>query len=301
MTTCRHLQELSRDLKCSLTGTLPPISNINHATSKPKSQIRPKKWSSKKYLEVIHVGNFVGEISTRERCDGVVDVGSGLVIKDLIFMSCIDTPVFVKQECTMVILVTLLCAQGYLSGHIASEFEIPVIGIESEESRVKTAQTSAAKGSDVSQTFACLRISENICQEIEPLVKGFDRSCLTALHACGDLTPWALKYFVATARCNVVAVVPCCYHKMECKNSNFPLSQSLKAELLRYEDTSFLINNWLWRLACQRAGATFLNEIRKETNNLFYRAILERYILNGNKFCFSYLGMLCYTYTTCTF
>src|SRR3989442_615775 len=69
----------------------------------------------------------------------------------------------------------------------------------------------------------------------------------------------------------------CCYHKMNLETSNFPMCQSFNFELRHYEDILFLKNQWLWRLASQRSGRKFLDNIAKETRNLFYRAVLENY------------------------
>lgn len=174
--------------------------------------------------------------------------------------------------------------KGYLSQHIASEFEISVAGIESDPSRVQTAskeyqlKNAGSSSSCAPQKYFCLRITENISEELNPIVGqlGIGNVCVTALHACGDLTPWAIKYFLNTDTCKMLAVVPCCYHKMNLETSNFPMCQSLRFELRNHEDVTFLKNQWLWRLASQRAGRKFLDNITKETRNLFYRAVLEK-------------------------
>jgi len=79
----------------------------------------------------------------------------------------------------------------------------------------------------------------------------------------------------------MLAVVPCCYHKMNLDTSNFPMCHSLRFILGSYEDVTFLKNQWLWRLASQRSGSKFLNNITKETQNLFYRAVLEKVCSTG--------------------
>ncbi len=166
------------------------------------------------------------------------------------------------------------------------------MGIESDPSRVQTAskeyQLKNADGLCSSQKFFCLRITENISEELNPIVGQLENVCVTALHACGDLTPWALKYFLNSDTCKMLAVVPCCYHKMNLETTNFPMCQSLRFELGNYDDDTFLKNQWLWRLASQRSGSKFLDNIEKETRNLFYRAVLE-------KACFTSTGM----YATC--
>ncbi|CAL8095073.1 unnamed protein product [Orchesella dallaii] len=245
--SCQEIQGLSEGLKDGYSNALPSHSTCNKNLNLDNLKL-PKKWNLKKYLEVAYVGNFVGHLCSQEQCDAVVDIGSGL---------------------------------GYLTSHLASHFELAVVGVESDPSRVTAAETAYRSTlnscSTGSQTYCCLQITENMSQEIEPCLRNYNKVCICALHACGDLTPWSLKHFIGTDSCKLLAVAPCCYHKMSMNSSSFPMSNSLISELGMYDDRSFLINQWLWRLASQRAGKNFLNDIRKETENLFYRAILEKF------------------------
>lgn len=161
-----------------------------------------------------------------------------------------------------------------------------MVGLESDPSRVKTATNESLpvqpNVSSGTTSFVCMRITENISEEISPYIENYNSLCITALHACGDLTPWSLNHFIKTSSCKMIAVVPCCYHKMDVNTKNFPMSSYLTQELTNYEDASFLKNQWLWRLASQRAGNQFLNDICKETKHLFYRAVLEIICEKGN-------------------
>jgi len=63
------------------------------------------------------------------------------------------------------------------------------------------------------------------------------------------------------------------------------MSQKLKDMLLKnYHNPSFLQNLQLCRLASQRAGEDFLNDIQAETKRVFYRSLLELYVHKGTLF-----------------
>ena len=163
-----------------------------------------------------------------------------------------------------------------------------MLGVESKSDRLVSGQTKILPSTlnPTSVTHVNIELTSDISTQLQSHTESYENICLTGLHACGDLTPWSLNLFLNEPKYQLLAIVPCCYHKMNFQGnpevSSFPLSQMLKTQLNeQFVNHEFLQNQQLCRLASQRDRESFLNDIQAETNHVFFRSLLELYVHQG--------------------
>ncbi|XP_025830177.1 uncharacterized protein LOC112904413 [Agrilus planipennis] len=133
-------------------------------------------------------------------------------------------------------------------------------------------------------------ITENSLNVIEKLLKEYfadeikqkPRVCVVGLHACADLSVTMLDIFSKMSYFGVLAIMPCCYHRLKQKTNgeffNFPVSNVLKMLGTLYNGEEFLKVPFL-RLACQQTIEKFkslpLAERQKQSKSWMLRAILQ--------------------------
>lgn len=214
------MREVRRHSLASLTTTI-----TNHATvcGQKRIPVALQEWcmSRKKNHEVAVMGNVIAALGLQHNASHVVDLGSG---------------------------------KGYLSSYLTSAHAMTVLGIESAaqnnhraESRylqierasrarsnratrtedwVKQTTSSASAdpspGSMVVEGANFQTLTAKVDQDFDlrgALAQAFnadvDKVIVCGLHACGDLTPSALRLYVRCPQSKVLCLIGCCYHLIE--------------------------------------------------------------------------------------
>ncbi|VDD76648.1 unnamed protein product [Mesocestoides corti] len=107
------------------------------------------------------------------------------------------------------------------------------------------------------------------------------RYLLCGLHCCGDLSEAVIEAFLTDPNARGIALVGCCYHKME--DNTFPLSSSLQEAFTRNpEAVDPLQAKVTLRLACQWSPQQWARwtpeEVYEHRVRVFVRSILEVYL-----------------------
>lgn len=174
--------------------------------------------------------------------------------------------------------------QGYVSQLLNQRYGYKVIGLESDEKRIESALKRQKKYFPDSRNqinYIHHFVTENSCNLIQSLTSD-QPFVITGLHACADLTISAIKLFLNIENCKDLIIMPCCYHKMEIRDSNFinfPISKALNDVY-----KSDFINIPFMRLGCQRSSSGWSreNEDGSRIFHLLSRGIMEKYVKQGN-------------------
>ena len=169
-----------------------------------------------------------------------------------------------------------------------------VLGIEGDADRVHSANErqqelfpQSCKDVKYMQHFIDESSALNISEYLNENFNHFkDDVALIGLHACADLTITSIRLFFTIPQVKKLIIMPCCYHKLKCKNEkeflNIPLSQKLSKI---YKDHEF-INRCFLRLACNQTSSRWIEMTEKDhfdhAKNMFQRATLE-YLLKENE------------------
>ena len=123
------------------------------------------------------------------------------------------------------------CAgKGHLGRVLAQQFQLQVCSVEWQQSLCDQGSAMAEK-LELKQSFVCRDVLQD---PVGDLFKPHQQ--VVALHACGDLHR-SLLVHAATAQCQQLAVLPCCYHLQQATNYQ-PMSkaaQQSKLQLTRAE------------------------------------------------------------------
>eukprot|EP01063_Lacrimia_lanifica_P007800 TRINITY_DN1500_c0_g1_i1.p2 TRINITY_DN1500_c0_g1~~TRINITY_DN1500_c0_g1_i1.p2 ORF type:complete len:487 (+),score=157.57 TRINITY_DN1500_c0_g1_i1:1422-2882(+) len=223
--------------------------------AKPCSGVLSRNLCAKKVHEVERLAGAIEHVARAapEGVEVVVDVGSG---------------------------------GGYLPTMLAHGYGRTVVAVEaSQENNAKAKKRNAAIGKAVSGggRVACLPVFLRPGMSAEDLKAVIlsecgvalppGASCLTGLHACGDLTPLLLQLFVGSAVFTSLCVVGCCYYKMGWPAPQFPMSRAC-AEL----GLDGGIGPRAAKLGCENAekwGTMGAEEWAQTERLSMYRAVLE--------------------------
>lgn len=234
-----------------------PISKYNG--------ISPKKLHEIHKLSV-EIDSLIRSNGTHETESIIVDIGSGL---------------------------------GYLSQLLAQQFGYRVLGLEADADRVATARRRQSQyfANTMATVFYTQHFveSDRSAEFIErELIERFGislertRIALVGLHACADLTVTACRLFSKIPSASVLAIMPCCYHKMNVNGScfeNIPLSECMKRAVSESESWSVIINRPFLRLACQQTAARWVGMSAKQHEDhgrdMFERAVVECILEEG--------------------
>ncbi|GAB0096910.1 protein RRNAD1-like isoform X1 [Sergentomyia squamirostris] len=255
-------QSLDEDLKEFLRTILRlkvdiPIVQIKE-DDKDRRSI--KGISPKKMKEISSLSFQIHQICQKENIHNLVDLGSGL---------------------------------GYLCQMLFERHKYKILGVECDEERVKSARLRQEKYFPSSRD--CVKFVSHFVTEdsweflSQELKKAFEihpdntSLALVGLHACGDLTVTSVRIFQSTENIRVLAVMPCCYHKMEInsigKPLNFPLSQRFRTVLTSNPAGDEIPRRPFLRLACQQPASRWKRMSEEEHkihgNNMFRRAMLD--------------------------
>jgi SAM-dependent methyltransferase len=210
--------------------------------------------SAKKEHEIVNFANFIEARCKTIGVKSIVDIGSGL---------------------------------GYL-GEELTRRGFKVLGVEGSEGHSESAERR--KKVNDSHNFHTVHLHIDNSQEcLDNLNSLVDAdSCLVGLHCCGDLTPQLLNIFIKSQRFSSLMLVSCCYHKMrqtKDRFDNFPLSAQLSISVKNCKRPS-VFSGFMLRLGAQETKKRWLEmrleEHKKHTNNVGFRAILEK-VGNDNK------------------
>ena len=186
--------------------------------------------------------------------------------------------------------IVLFCSvQGYLSSMLAERCEsVSVIAVEGNKDRIQSSRKINNCSSNSNPQFSTfqqvyVKLDVNMSYQLSEFITNSQKLCITGLHSCGDLTPWTMKTFLCDPKYDFLAIVPCCYHKMNSEPLLFPLSSTLKSTLSKLSpcETSVLTGLHLRRLGSQRLNKTFLSKMETETRCMFYRSLIELYCHKG--------------------
>ncbi|XP_013183905.1 methyltransferase-like protein 25B [Amyelois transitella] len=194
---------LPRKRQCELESK---ILNSNDASGLPKlKNLFLKHVKLKKRHEISVMADIVKMTGSEVDCDAVVDFGSGL---------------------------------GHLVRMLAYKHEFHAAGIECQTQLTEEARKldleleyTAKKHLD-GESVAKLRqpshfnITLSSINQLDqmPLPETMQHYGLVGLHPCGDLGPLLLKHFVNSKNVKFICVVGCCYMKLTCGSSGYPMS-----------------------------------------------------------------------------
>lgn len=174
-----------------------------------------------------------------------------------------------------------------------------MLGIEGSKEKFKLAVNMQEQYYNCSKPFVKYEehfITESSGQALDKSIRSYfpndAKTCVVGLHACADLSVTILKLFLEIEQVKCLALMPCCYHRLELKFSNscneafinFPCSQIFKQIFDSLNGSSFLRIPFL-RLACQQSKSCWLNLTLEEhvlhAKNCLYRAVLQLAIEKG--------------------
>ncbi|XP_044739052.1 uncharacterized protein LOC123300532 [Chrysoperla carnea] len=271
-------------------GTFKPVYNryveTNIDLKLPKNFTRGL--NPKKQHEIVLLSKFIHEKCLKFGITTIIDVGAGL---------------------------------GYISHLLHENYGYKVLAIESESVRFESALKRQQKFHEHSKKnvrFFNHYVNENSADTINNAIKDWlgsdfnEKTCLIGLHACADLTVTALNIFLQLDYIKLVAIMPCCYHKLQLSNenqtneenlfaencdtlvpnnnrpeyfNNFPLSEILRNIYKEYNGSMFLRRPFL-RIACQSSASvwkTMTDEEHKEHSiSHMRRAVLQLFVHNEN-------------------
>lgn len=193
------------------------------------------------------------------------------------------------------------CGLGYLSQLLAQMFGYRVLGLEADAERVAAALRRQTKY--FSSSSKLVHYAEHFVDTIQSVefikhhvltqfnvVLSETHIALVGLHACADLTITACRVFNALETASVLAIMPCCYHKMRMKTSpgfeNIPLSRCMQESIPSDESWNEVLNRPFLRLACQQTAARWIEmsaeEHAEHGRNMYNRGLVEMVLRKGN-------------------
>lgn len=206
------------------------------------------------------------------------------------------------------ILIDLGSGLGYLSEFINQKYGYKVLGLEADAERVQTASNRQRKL--FPHSINHVHFVQHFINDIESIafieneldhrfsINSKTRYALIGLHACADLTIVALRLYLFMQNVTTIAIMPCCYHKMnyctgdkKCTTfQNIPLSRVMQTAPDSLELWASIINRPFLRLASQQTAARWKcmseEEHNKHGQNMFQRALLESILDEGSFFKF---------------
>jgi len=199
----------------------------------------------KKHHEVSRMTRFLASRRSSSGPDVVVDVGSGL---------------------------------GYL-GRSLTQAGFRVVGLERDSGHSENARKrTSTKSEDHLHQMETLTLdvvdSEESRRHLDEMISSIaDDYWTVGLHACGDLTPAILKWFIQSKSTSLF-LVSCCYHKMT--QRAFPMSDYCKQNVQKDDP---LRSHFALRLASQehfqKWVQTSVTDHDKRSRYLGYRCLLE--------------------------
>lgn len=185
------------------TGLEVSVSRVPQAGVVEKGEL-PKEvrigLSAKKAHEVEALAATVAQLAAEAGVNRVVDIGSG---------------------------------KGYLAQALCLHHGLNVVGLEAQSThnastvdrveRIRSLRGNIVGG----EMNAMTRFLSGSTVSDPALRDACNGAVIVALHACGDLTPIALRLFATTSAAAVVAL-SCCYHRVS--SNHFPMSTCLKNE-----------------------------------------------------------------------
>lgn len=194
--------------------------------------------------------------------------------------------------------------QGYLAHSLHSNYNFKVLGIEGQERIYKKAREIQKTRHESSQGYVKYShhfITENSSSFIEKSIKeqfpeySIEKVSIVGLHACADLSVTILNILLEMRNATNLVIMPCCYHKMNLKVTdafereyfeNFPVSDSFKKMMVKYDGFSFLKRFFL-RNACQKTNSSWKvmtgDEHKLHAVNFMFRAVLQLVIEEGEE------------------
>lgn len=216
---------------------------------------------------------------------------------------------------TNIIVIDLGCGLGYVSQLLNSMFGYRVLGIEADAQRVRAAQRRQAQHypsstNDVhyvqhfiQQDHISADFLHEQCERAfgpNATTDGSDwRYALVGLHACAALSVTAVNLFVRMQRAHVLAVMPCCYHKMfDIENAPMqsdsricvrrdciPLSDAMLRSVSREQWCTDVISIPFLRLACQQCASRWRRMTAQEHDEhgaaMWDRCVLQSVVSDG--------------------
>lgn len=181
-----------------------------------------------------------------------------------------------------------------------ANYNYSILGIEGSEEKIKLAQNRQNVHHPKMKEhvkFAQHFVTTDSTNELKTILKdtfpSVNKCIIAGLHACADLSPTILKLSLEIDFVKSIVIMPCCYHRMQIKNStaegretflNFPLSNTLRSVYEKIDGGRFLRRYFL-RLACQRSvsGSGDMTEEERDIHarNCLYRAVLEDVVQKG--------------------
>lgn len=218
-------------------------------------------------------------------------------------------------NCKNTILIDLGCGLGYVSQLLNQQFGYRVLGIEANAERVRAAQQrqinyypdSITDVHYVQHFIEDTSSSEFLQQQCELLFgpKAADRSewryALVGLHACAALSVTTSNLFLRMQRSRVLAIMPCCYHKMfdggsaaqgdsshdYVRHNCIPLSEAMIRFVRPEKWYANVINIPFLRLACQQCASRWVRMTAQEHNahgaSMWDRAVLQSVVKDGKR------------------
>ncbi|KAF5274828.1 hypothetical protein FQR65_LT00411 [Abscondita terminalis] len=223
--------------------------------------------SVKKAHEIVRLAVVIHDLCQKHDISVIIDVGAGL---------------------------------GYLSYLLYEKYNYKILAIEGSE---ETYQLALKKQNEHHiNTKECVKfihhfITENSHNEIKTFLEStnwnIDKVCISGLHACADLSTTILDVFKKLDVAMAMAVMPCCYHRLEMslnseeeeKFLNFPKSKMLRDTYNKLHGQTFLRRPFL-RLACQQTGSSWQCTTAEDhlihSKNCTLRAILQEVAYEEN-------------------
>ncbi len=206
----------------------------------------PTRMTPKKLHEVSMLARVLSRLCDQHCTSHLVDVGCGLGHLERVFSRSCDKIVAVEcDEATCGRFLGLSSSVEVVQGRL---------GDEAEDRRL------------AKEIFA--RIGEG-----KPIG-------LVGLHCCGDLTPAMMRLFSSTPEFSFMAVVACCYHKVQ-KDRNKPVSSRVQSEILNSDCKNLIYGPSALRLACQESLDKWLKltdqELEVREKDFGHRAAFEAF------------------------
>lgn len=188
-----------------------------------------------------------------------------------------------------IIIVDMGSGLGYLSQWLHDQHGYRVLGIDADPARVRTARQRQRKlyPKSIGNVFyaeKCINddTAEFIRSELRRCFPGDDEVVMifVGLHACADLTVATIRLYLQMTEPQLLAIMPCCYHKMAAVNGetfvNIPLSQSM---INACSTASGLLTRPFLRLASQQTAERWRRmtaaEHRRHGQAMFDRAVVQ--------------------------
>ncbi|XP_069692598.1 methyltransferase-like protein 25B isoform X2 [Periplaneta americana] len=168
---------------------------------------------------------------------------------------------------------------GYLGGLLHQQSQFHVLGLERDAALVEAARRRTSPAVQFAVCDILCSTSNSVEAAMQSAWGAPHQTCVTGLHACGDLSVDTLRLFVRIPHLHLLVLVPCCYHRMRLQSCGFPLSKSLH-RALNGSSPAFLDGPFL-RLASQETSARWQqwteDEHKHHSLQVMARAVLQLY------------------------